>query len=215
MPVSVLVFDPAMCCSTGVCGPSVDPQLARFSADLAWLAERGASVERFNLAQQPSAFVQHPVVSEALQTKGEAALPLILVDGVVKSTGTYASREQLAAWAGVAPPAPTIFSEAVAELVAIGAAIASNCEPCFKYHFDKARKLGVSPEDMWSAVETAQRVKDAPARAVVALAERHLRREAPQPSSPEAAPQDAPKATGCCGSNASDGASAEKPKRCC
>ena len=39
---SVDVFDPAMCCSTGVCGPSVDPELARFAADLDWLKSQGA-----------------------------------------------------------------------------------------------------------------------------------------------------------------------------
>ena len=39
--ISVKVFDPAMCCSTGVCGPGVDPQLARFAADLEWLAGQG------------------------------------------------------------------------------------------------------------------------------------------------------------------------------
>ena len=55
--MDVRVFDPAMCCSTGVCGPSVDPQLARFSADLDWLKSQGVAVSRFNLAQQPGAFV--------------------------------------------------------------------------------------------------------------------------------------------------------------
>jgi hypothetical protein len=43
-----------MCCSTGVCGPGVDPQLARFAADVAWLQGQGVTVERFNLAQQPA-----------------------------------------------------------------------------------------------------------------------------------------------------------------
>ena len=50
---TIEVFDPAMCCSTGVCVPSVDPALARFAADLDWLGGQGVSVERFNLAQQP------------------------------------------------------------------------------------------------------------------------------------------------------------------
>jgi AhpD family alkylhydroperoxidase len=218
MPATVLVFDPAMCCSTGVCGPSVDPQLARFSADLGWLKEQGVKVERFNLSQQLGAFVEHAPVKLALETKGEDALPLILVDGQVKSTGTYPSREQLAEWGGVVKPGPSIFTDAVSELVAIGAAIASNCEPCFKFHFDKARKLGVSREDMWSAVGVAQAVKDAPARAMLELAERHLRREVEASSSaPSAvAPEAAQEAAGCGGSKPSDTAAAEpKPKRCC
>jgi len=72
------------------------------------------------------------------------------------------------------PEAVSIFSPAVAELVAIGAAIAANCEPCFKYHFHQARKLGVTPKDVASAVAVAQTVKETPARAVLALAERYV-----------------------------------------
>lgn len=68
----------------------------------------------------------------------------------------------------------SIFTAQVAELVAIGAAIASNCEPCFKYHYDQARKLGVSDLDMRYAVDLAQKVKDTPARAMLNLAERYL-----------------------------------------
>lgn len=168
------VYDPAMCCSTGVCGPTVDPRLPRFAADLEWLASRGVTVERFNLAQQPGAFASDTAVRDALAASGEASLPLIQVNGTVKSTGAYPSRDELAAWAGVDLPAPSLYTDAVAELVALGAAIAANCEPCFKFHFDKARKLGVSREDMRRAVATAQSVKDAPAKAVLQLADRFL-----------------------------------------
>jgi hypothetical protein len=101
MSITIQVFDPAMCCSTGICGPSVDPQLIRFAADLEWLQSSGVSVERFNLAQQPKAFVDNAAAKQALDATGEAALPLITVNGTVKSTGTYPSREQLAEWAGV------------------------------------------------------------------------------------------------------------------
>ncbi len=69
---------------------------------------------------------------------------------------------------------PSIFTAQVAELVAIGAAIAANCEPCLKYHYDQARKLGVSDLDMRYAVDLAQKVKDTPARAMLNLAERYL-----------------------------------------
>lgn len=106
--IAVRVFDPAMCCSTGICGPSVDPQLARFAADLDWLASQGVSVERFNLSQQPAAFAADAAVKSALETKGEAGLPLVKVGGEVKSSGTYPSRDELAAWAGISSgPAKT------------------------------------------------------------------------------------------------------------
>ena len=171
---TVKVFDPAMCCSTGVCGPSVDPKLVRFAADLDWLRSKGANVERFNLAQQPAAFAADTEVKAALETSVEEALPLIKVDGMVKSKGRYPFRAELAEWAGIEAPEASMYTEAIGELVAIGAAVASNCESCFKFHFDKARKLGVSNEDMLLAVSTAKAVKDTPAKAVLALADRLL-----------------------------------------
>ena len=94
------VFDPAMCCSSGVCGPSVDPELARFAADVAWLQQQGVAVERFNLAQQPGAFAASPPVQAAL-ARGTEVLPLILVDDRIAVEGAYPSRETLAALAGV------------------------------------------------------------------------------------------------------------------
>ena len=213
MSVTLRVFDPAMCCSSGVCGPSIDPKLARFAADLEWLQDGGVLVERFNLAQQPAAFAENAPVKQALEAKGEAALPLILLDGQVKSTGTYPSREQLAEWAGVAKPTASLFTEAVSELVAIGAAIASNCEPCFKFHYDKARKLGVSREDMHQAVAVAQNVKDAPARAVSELADRFLRGGAseatPEPTEKEPTSK---AASSCC--EPKSGSKSNKSKCC-
>ena len=101
----VRVFDPAMCCSSGVCGPSVDPQLARFSADLEWLKAQGVSVERFNLAQQPAAFAEDQTVRSTLETKGAAGLPVVKVNGEIKSSGVYPSRSELSSWAGVGEPA--------------------------------------------------------------------------------------------------------------
>jgi AhpD family alkylhydroperoxidase len=144
----VQVFDPAMCCSTGVCGPDPDPALPRAASDFQWLASQGIAVERYNLAQQPQAFAANDVVKAALAQYGNECLPLILVNGEIASRGSYPSREQLARMAGL-PGGRTasLYTAAVAELVAIGAAIASNCEPCFKYHFDKARKLGIRVVD--------------------------------------------------------------------
>ncbi|HET9929417.1 MAG TPA: arsenite efflux transporter metallochaperone ArsD [Polyangiaceae bacterium] len=97
----VRVFDPPMCCATGVCGPGVDPELARFSADLEWLKRQGIVVERFNLAQQPGAFVENALVKQALTERGNACLPLVLVDERVAVEGMYPSRDTLAALAGV------------------------------------------------------------------------------------------------------------------
>jgi len=90
------VFDPAMCCSTGVCGPDVDTKLVQFAADLDWLKPKGVIVQRHNLTQNPTAFVENQTVQATLMEKGESALPLLLVNGKVAIAGRYPDRAELA-----------------------------------------------------------------------------------------------------------------------
>jgi hypothetical protein len=96
---SIQIFDPALCCSTGVCGVEVDQQLVVFAADVDWAKQNGAAIERFNLAQTPLAFAENPVVKAFLERSG--ALPLILVDGEVALAGRYPNRTELARWAAI------------------------------------------------------------------------------------------------------------------
>lgn len=98
---TIQVFDPALCCSTGVCGVDVDQALVSFSADVEWAKRNGARIERFNLAQQPLAFAENPVVKGFLERSGQEALPLILVDGEVALAGRYPNRAELARWASI------------------------------------------------------------------------------------------------------------------
>lgn len=95
------VFDPAMCCSTGVCGVEVDPVLAQFSADLKWVQEHGVSVQRHNLGQEPQVFAENPAVLKEMEA-GMDRLPVMAVDGHIVSTGIYLSRQQLAQKLGIA-----------------------------------------------------------------------------------------------------------------
>jgi hypothetical protein len=89
------VFDPAMCCSTGVCGVEVDPVLAQFAADLKWLEEKDVVVSRYNLGQEPQAFAANPAVIKEIEA-GMDRLPVLVLDGYIVSTGLYPSRLQLA-----------------------------------------------------------------------------------------------------------------------
>ncbi len=203
--VRLEVYDPAMCCSSGTCGPEVDPALVRFAADLKWLQEHGADVERFNLSQSPAAFVENEQVKQTLTDRGEAALPMVLAGGHVMSIGRYPERDELATWVGLNQGAPSIFSSAVNEMVAIGAAIAANCEPCLKYHYREARQLGVSKADMARAVEMGAKVKDSPHQAILKLADRLIGSTLSKPSfEPDACcgsqtASDAPSSGKCCG----------------
>lgn len=103
---TIQVFDPAMCCNTGVCGVDVDQHLVTFAADVDWAQQNGAQIERFNLARQPMAFADNAIVKGLLERTGQTVLPVTLVDGQLALAGRYPSREDLARWAGIqAPPA--------------------------------------------------------------------------------------------------------------
>lgn len=105
----VRIYDKAMCCSTGVCGPQVDPVLPRFAADLDWLKGQGHDVLRFNLAQDPAEFAANATVQKLLGDEGIECLPLVIIDDRVVSRSEYPSRDNLAMWTGTnVKPRPSL-----------------------------------------------------------------------------------------------------------
>lgn len=101
---AIQVYDPALCCSTGVCGVDVEQALVTFSADVDWARQQGARIERFNLAQQPMAFAENATVKGILERAGQEALPVTLVDGELALAGRYPTRADLVRWTGIASP---------------------------------------------------------------------------------------------------------------
>ena len=99
---SIQIFDPALCCSSGVCGTDVDQALVNASADIDWAKQQGANIERFNLSQQPLAFAENATVKGFLERSGQDALPLVLVDGEFALAGRYPNRDEISRWAGMA-----------------------------------------------------------------------------------------------------------------
>lgn len=99
---TIRVYEPALCCNTGVCGPDVDQALVEFTADLDHLRSRGTDIARHNLANDPLAFANDETVRAFLQVAGSDGLPLTTVDGVTVMTGSYPTRDQLLRFAGLA-----------------------------------------------------------------------------------------------------------------
>jgi arsenite methyltransferase len=95
---TIQIYDPPMCCSTGVCGPDIDPVLPRIAGWLHQLQEQGTVVERYNLAQQPLAFIQNPEVKHLLDTIGTDALPAVFIDGVLRLQGRYPETAECVSW---------------------------------------------------------------------------------------------------------------------
>lgn len=92
------IFDPAMCCPTGVCGPSVDPELARVASVIFLLEKKGVDIRRYNLGNEPDVFVTNELINKLLQEKGMDALPATVVDGKLMKEGIYPSTAELASW---------------------------------------------------------------------------------------------------------------------
>jgi len=92
------IFDPAMCCSTGVCGPSIDPELMRIATVINSLKEKGVIIQRHGLSTDPQEFISNQVINDILQKDGADALPVTLVDGLVSKTKGYPTNEELSKW---------------------------------------------------------------------------------------------------------------------
>lgn len=88
------IYDPALCCSSGACGPSPDTALAAFSSTLKQLQDH-AHIVRYNLAQEPGAFAANTVIKDVLETDGPDALPVILIEGKLAMKGVYPTEPQL------------------------------------------------------------------------------------------------------------------------
>lgn len=99
---TVKVFDPPMCCSTGLCGPEPDPALVRFAADLQWLQSQGVAVERCSLSQQPDKFTADSTVMQAINSRGADVLPIVMLNGQIIAERQYPSRELLGSRLGLA-----------------------------------------------------------------------------------------------------------------
>ncbi|MBT3979968.1 MAG: arsenite efflux transporter metallochaperone ArsD [Bacteriovoracaceae bacterium] len=98
---SLKIYDGAMCCSTGVCGTDVDAELVEFANAVKLAAEKGVDVKRYNLAQEPSAFVENEQVKNLLAEKSSNALPFIFIDDELKLSEIYPTTAQLAKLLGI------------------------------------------------------------------------------------------------------------------
>lgn len=92
------IFEPAMCCSTGLCGVGVDPELLRISTVIETLKANDVQVDRFNLTNAPMEFVNNTTVNTFLNEKGPDALPAILLDEQLVLSGRYPTNEELTKW---------------------------------------------------------------------------------------------------------------------
>lgn len=95
------IFEPAMCCETGLCGVGVDPELLRISTITNTLKKQGIEVERYNLSSAPNVFVQNKQINEILNKEGIKVLPVTMVNDKIIKKSTYPTNEELMTILGV------------------------------------------------------------------------------------------------------------------
>ena len=100
------IFDPAMCCPTGLCGTNINPELMRIAVVIESLKKQGIindsiTTARHNLRDEPQVYVSNKTVNDFLQKHGADALPITLVDGEIAVSQTYPTTKQMSEWTGV------------------------------------------------------------------------------------------------------------------
>ena len=95
----VEIFDPPMCCPTGLCGPTIDLVLLDVNEMVLKLKGQGVAVERYLMTQQPQAFLNNAAVYRLVREQQLAALPITVVNGRVIKTGAYPTLDEV--WAAL------------------------------------------------------------------------------------------------------------------
>lgn len=95
------IFEPALCCETGVCGVGVDPELLRISAIINSLKAKNIPIERFNLNVAPMEFITNRIVNDFLNKNGADSLPVVLLDGKIILNGRYPTNDEFVSLLGV------------------------------------------------------------------------------------------------------------------
>ncbi|MDD4587709.1 MAG: arsenite efflux transporter metallochaperone ArsD [Heliobacteriaceae bacterium] len=95
------IYEPAMCCDTGVCGVGVDPELLRISTALSNLKKSGVEVKRYNLNTFPQEFIKNEEINKLIMGDGVESLPATIVDGKIVMTKRYPTNAEIAELLGV------------------------------------------------------------------------------------------------------------------
>jgi hypothetical protein len=94
-PADVEFFDPPMCCPTGLCGPTLDQTLLDVNEMILALQRNNLHVERYQMASNPSVFLNNPEVMKLVREKQMEALPIIVVRGNVVKVGAYPTLDEM------------------------------------------------------------------------------------------------------------------------
>lgn len=91
----IQIFDPPMCCSTGLCGPTIDQTLLDVGEIIVKLQSGGYKVERYQMSTHPNAFLSNPDVMKLIREDQMEALPIIVIRGQLLRKGSYPKLDEI------------------------------------------------------------------------------------------------------------------------
>ncbi len=94
--MKIEIFEPTLCCPSGVCGPEPDKALIELQNVLQVLSKSGIKVDRYAINQSPLAFTKNQVVKKFIQSEGPGKLPVTLLNGEIIKKGSYPELKELA-----------------------------------------------------------------------------------------------------------------------
>jgi disulfide oxidoreductase YuzD len=95
MNQKIIIYESAMCCSSGVCGPSPDQALLDLQDALEEIKKTGSEVERYSITLNIKKFRENPQVIKLIQEQQLKALPITTFNGNVVKSGSYPTLKEL------------------------------------------------------------------------------------------------------------------------
>ena len=163
--MKITILDPAMCCSTGVCGEDVDDALVQTAANVKWLKSLGYEVSRHNISNDGAAFKNYPTAVEKLQKEGMNSLPYILVDDQIVMVGSYPTKAEWMQFLAneiskeQSQKAQIKDVSKINILIAVGSAIAASNEKALKQFINEAKTAEISVEEIANALNIGNSCK--------------------------------------------------------
>lgn len=101
MSKKIEIFEPGMCCPTGLCGPGINPEIMRISTVVNTLEKNNVGIKRYNLTSNTNEFISNKIINDIIKEKGESILPVTIVNGEIKKTNDYPTNAEFTEWTGV------------------------------------------------------------------------------------------------------------------
>ena len=88
---NLIIYEGAMCCSTGICGPEPDKELIEFNETLKKINEEFGDVKiiRASLSVDIKMFLENKEIFQLVKENGQEILPITTINGKVVAMMKY------------------------------------------------------------------------------------------------------------------------------